>query len=71
MDVYVGDEVFKIGTADSLFLPKLEPHLRLENDLRDGTNSCPTFDDAGQLHRLLAAIEETAANGKRRSLAWR
>jgi predicted dehydrogenase len=46
-----------------------EAYVRLENDLRDGTNSCPTFDDAVQLHRLLAAIEETAATGKRRSLA--
>jgi predicted dehydrogenase len=42
-----------------------EAYVRLENDLRDGTNSCPTFDDAVQLHRLLAAIEETAATGKR------
>jgi predicted dehydrogenase len=46
-----------------------EAYVRLENDLRDGTNSCPTFGDAVQLHRLLAAIEETAATGKRRSLA--
>jgi predicted dehydrogenase len=48
-----------------------EAYLRLENDLRDGTNSCPTFDDAVQLHHLLAAIDETAASGKRSSLAWR
>jgi mannose-6-phosphate isomerase-like protein (cupin superfamily) len=26
MDVYVGNEVFKIGTGESLFLPKLKPH---------------------------------------------
>jgi predicted dehydrogenase len=46
-----------------------EAYFRLENDLRDGTNSCPTFDDAVQLHHLLAAIQKTAATGKRCTLA--
>jgi mannose-6-phosphate isomerase-like protein (cupin superfamily) len=26
MDVYVGNEVFKVGAGECLFLPKLKPH---------------------------------------------
>jgi predicted dehydrogenase len=35
------------------------------NDLREGTRTCPDFDDAVQRHRMIAAIERSAANGER------
>ncbi len=37
----------------------------LASDLRSGTSLAPTFDEAVELHRLLAAIERAAATGLR------
>lgn len=44
---------------------------RLAVDLRDGSRSAPTFDDAVAvaLHRTMAAIEQAAAGGQRIHLA--
>jgi predicted dehydrogenase len=39
--------------------------IRFENDLRDGTKICPDFDDAVVRHRMIAAIERSAAKGTR------
>lgn len=36
---------------------------RMADDLRDGTRTAPTFDDAVALHRLIAAIEAAADRG--------
>jgi predicted dehydrogenase len=38
---------------------------RFANDLRTGSRTAPTFDDAVALHRTLAAIEEAARSGNR------
>lgn len=38
---------------------------RFAADIRDGGRSCPDFEDAVAMHRLLAAIEESAAAGKK------
>lgn len=38
------------------------------NDLRDGNRTCPDFDDAVQRHRMIAAIERSAANGTRETV---
>lgn len=35
-------------------------YARMANDLRDGTTTAPTFDDAGALHRVIDAIERAA-----------
>lgn len=43
-------------------------YARLANDLRDGTSTCPTFDDAVRRHRLIDAIERSAASGARVTL---
>jgi len=40
-----------------------EAYARLARDLRDGTSSCPTFDDAVVRHRMIAAIEESSVKG--------
>ena len=40
-------------------------YARMAADLRDGTHTAPTFDDAVSLHRLLEAIEVSAETGKR------
>lgn len=37
----------------------------LARDLRDGTSFAPTFDDAVKVHRVLAAIEQSAVTGLR------
>ena len=46
-----------------------EAYARLANDLRDGTSTCPTFDDAVRRHQMLEAIEASAKDGKRTSPA--
>jgi predicted dehydrogenase len=45
-----------------------QAYARFAADLRDGTHTCPTFDDAVQRHRLIQAIETSAATGKRVTL---
>ncbi len=40
----------------------------LADDLRDGTHKCRTFDDALHRHRLIDAIERSAATGQRIAL---
>jgi predicted dehydrogenase len=41
---------------------------RLARDLREGTRTAPTFEDAVTVHRLLAAIEQAAGSGRRTAL---
>lgn len=40
-------------------------YTRMAADLRDGSRSAPSFDDAVALHRLIAAVEAAAASGGR------
>lgn len=42
-----------------------QAYARLADDLRDGTSTCPTFDDAVRRHKLIDAIERSAASGTR------
>jgi predicted dehydrogenase len=44
-------------------------YARLASDLRDGSRSAPSFQDAVRLHRLLEAVEDSAASGQRVGLA--
>lgn len=44
---------------------------RIAQDFRDGTHSCPTFDDAVVRQRMLDAIERSGTSGKRESYDWR
>jgi len=39
-------------------------YARMAADLRQGTRTAPSFDDAVALHRVIAAIETAAADGK-------
>lgn len=43
-------------------------YARLAHDLRERTRTAPTFEDAVALHRVLAAIEQSAESGRR--VAW-
>jgi predicted dehydrogenase len=45
-----------------------EAYARFARDYREGTQLCPTFDDAVTRHRMLAAIETAAATGERQTL---
>jgi predicted dehydrogenase len=40
----------------------------MARDLRDGTRTAPNFDAAVKLHRLVAAVEQSAQSGKRTSV---
>lgn len=40
-------------------------YARMAADLRDGTRTAPTFDDAVAVHRMIAAIEEAAGESHR------
>jgi len=42
-----------------------QAYARFARDYREGTQLCPTFDDAVTRHRLLDAIEQAAATGQR------
>lgn len=45
-----------------------QAYVRLANDLREGTSTCPNFDHAVKRHRLIEKIEESAATGTRVTL---
>src|SRR5437773_3479485 len=45
-----------------------EAYARFARDYRDGTDFCPTFEDAVTRHRMLDAIETAAATGQRQTL---
>jgi hypothetical protein len=42
-------------------------YARLAGDLRGGTRTVPSFEDAVTRHRMLAAIETAASTGTRQS----
>jgi predicted dehydrogenase len=43
-------------------------YARMARDLREGTRTAPSFKDAVAVHRIIAAIEEAAENGRRVAL---
>jgi predicted dehydrogenase len=45
-----------------------QAYARFARDYREGTQFCPTFDDAVMRHRMLNAIETAAATGQRQTL---
>lgn len=45
-------------------------YARMARDLRDGTHTAPSFEDAVVGHRVIAAIERAAESGSRTVLAW-
>jgi predicted dehydrogenase len=45
-----------------------EAYVRLARDFQDNTNTCPSFDDAVRRHRLIDAMERSAAAGARLAL---
>ena len=42
-----------------------QAYVRVADDMRDGTQTCPGFEQAVARHRMIASIEESAASGKR------
>ena len=40
-------------------------YVRMARDLRDGTRTAPSFEDAVAVHRVIAAIEKAAESGSR------
>lgn len=40
-------------------------YARMARDLREGTGTAPSFDDAVAVHRIVAAIEKAAESGRR------
>jgi predicted dehydrogenase len=44
-------------------------YIRLADDMKNGTHTCPTFDDAVVRHRMLDAVERASATGTRQSYA--
>jgi predicted dehydrogenase len=45
-----------------------QAYARFARDYREGTHLCPTFEDAVTRHRMLNAIETSAASGQRQAL---
>ena len=50
--------------ADPMVGNVARTYARMAADLRQGTRTAPSFDDAVALHRVIAAIETAAADGK-------
>jgi predicted dehydrogenase len=50
--------------ADPMVGNVARAYARMAADLRQGTRTAPSFDDAVALHRVIAAIETAAADGK-------
>jgi predicted dehydrogenase len=44
-------------------------YARMARDLREGTRTAPSFEDAIEVHRIIAAIENAAGGGSRTGLA--
>lgn len=44
-------------------------YARMSRDVREGTHSAPSFDDAVAVHRIIAAIENAAETSQRIALA--
>jgi predicted dehydrogenase len=44
-------------------------YARMARDLREGTRTAPSFEDAVAVHRLIAAIERAAESGRRTAVA--
>ncbi|MER8827904.1 hypothetical protein NKH73_17075 [Mesorhizobium sp. M0938] len=44
-------------------------YARMARDVREGTRSAPSFEDAVAVHRIIAAIERAAESGSRTALA--
>jgi predicted dehydrogenase len=56
----------RIGWPDNVVSGNIaRVYARMAADLRDGTRTAPSFDDAVTLHRIIAAIEEAASDGRR------
>jgi predicted dehydrogenase len=45
-----------------------QAYAHFARDYREGTQFCPTFEDAVTRHRMLDAIETAAATGQRQTL---
>jgi predicted dehydrogenase len=45
-----------------------QAYARFARDYREGTDLCPTFEDAVTRHRMLNAIETAAATGQRQTV---
>ena len=59
-------EAFRTGYPEAVVTGNVARiYARLAADLRGGTRTAPSFDDAVELHKLLATIEAAAGNGAR------
>lgn len=54
--------------APALVQNVAQAYALLAGDLREGTSNCPTFADAVVRHRLLDAVERSAASGKKQGI---
>ena len=61
----VPESYFGTALREGTALNVAEFYLRLEQDLRNGTTTCPTFEDAVRRHRMIEAVETSAAEGRR------
>ena len=61
----VPDTYFSTSLREGPAMNVAEAYMRLLADLRTGTNSCPTFEDAVVRHQMLEAVEVSARTGNR------
>jgi predicted dehydrogenase len=56
---------FREGGADPMVGNVARVYARMAADLRNGTHTAPTFDDAVEVHKIIDAIEKSASSGTR------
>jgi predicted dehydrogenase len=59
---------YRLSPVQGPALNVAQAYAHFARDYRDGTHLCPTFDDAVTRHRMLDAVETSAANGQRQTL---
>jgi predicted dehydrogenase len=59
---------YRLSPVQGPALNVAQAYAHFARDYRVGTHLCPTFDDAVTRHRMLDAVETSAANGQRQTL---
>ena len=54
-----------MSAPDQVLVNVARIYARMAYDLREKTRTAPSFEEAAELHRLIAAIEVAAGSGRR------
>jgi predicted dehydrogenase len=64
----IPESYYSTTLHDGVPMNVAEVYVRLARDLREGTSSCPSFDDAVVRHKMLEAVTHASEPGVRQCL---